>query len=84
MLDTQEILKTLNRPVAVFGSGVSGRSVGRLLNHLGVSAEYFDQLGSMGASRSFEDFHATRHELVIYSPGFLKVTRDYRKLVSMG
>ena len=70
MLDTQEILKTLNRPVAVFGSGVSGRSVGRLLNHLGVSAEYFDQLGSMGASRSFEDFHATRHELVIYSPGF--------------
>ncbi len=70
MLDTAAILSTLTRPVAVFGCGVSGRSIGRLLDHLGVQAEYFDATGAMGASPEFNDFHATRHELVVYSPGF--------------
>ena len=70
MFDTEKIHATLNRPVAVFGCGVSGRSIGRLLQHLGVPAEFFDTAGVNGASKDFSDFHATRHELVVYSPGF--------------
>ena len=70
MFDTEKIHATLNRPVAVFGCAVSGRSIGRLLQHLGVPAEFFDTAGVNGASKDFSDFHATRHELVVYSPGF--------------
>ena len=70
MHNTQQILSSLNRPVAVFGYGVSGRAIGRLLNHVGVGVEFYDQNGPDGVSRCFERFHTARHELVIYSPGF--------------
>ena len=70
MYDTQQILSSLNRPVAVFGYGVSGRAIGRLLTHVGVNVEFYDQNGPNGVSRTFDDFHTTRHELLIYSPGF--------------
>ena len=70
MHDVQQIFSTLNRPVAVFGYGVSGRAIGRLLKNCGVRAEFYDQSGPDGISKQFQDFHTTRHELVIYSPGF--------------
>ena len=70
MHHTQQILSTLNRPVAVLGYGVSGRAIGRLLEHVGVRAEFYDKIVHDGVSNHFEDFHVTRHELVIYSPGF--------------
>jgi UDP-N-acetylmuramoylalanine--D-glutamate ligase len=69
-VNTEKILSSLNRPVAVFGNGVSGRAIGRLLKHIGVDAEFYDTSGTGGASKVFTDFHVTRHELVIYSPGF--------------
>ena len=69
-LNTEKILSSLNRPVAVFGHGISGRSIGRLLEHIGVDAEFYDTSGIGDSSTAFNDFHVTRHELVIYSPGF--------------
>lgn len=89
MLDSEKILSTLNRPVAVFGHGVSGRAIGRLLEYLDVGAEYFDESGVLGASAEFNDFHATRHELVVHSPGFprnhewLQRARD-KSLICLG
>jgi UDP-N-acetylmuramoylalanine--D-glutamate ligase len=70
MFDVQQIFSTLNRPVAVFGYGVSGRAIGRLLTNCGVRAEFYDQAGPDEVCRQFQDFHTTRHELVVYSPGF--------------
>jgi len=69
-VNTEKILYSLNRPVAVFGNGVSGRAIGRLLEHIGVDAEFYDTSGIGNSCTDFNDFHVTRHELVIYSPGF--------------
>ncbi len=72
MFETEKILSSLNRPVAIFGCGVSGRAIERLLKHLGAQSEYYDESGADNVSADFSDFHATRHELVVYSPGFPK------------
>ena len=69
-LNSDQILSYLNRPVAVFGHGISGRAIGRLLEHFSVDAEYYDSSGAEGTSNHFNNFHVTRHELVIFSPGF--------------
>jgi UDP-N-acetylmuramoylalanine--D-glutamate ligase len=57
-------------PVAVFGGGVSGRSVAALIEKLQGKAVIFDQSGRDGALFEFRGTAASEHHLVIYSPGF--------------
>lgn len=56
----------LTRPVAVFGGGVSGDGVLALLRELGAEGVVYDR-----RERSFDPADAARHDLVIFSPGFV-------------
>jgi UDP-N-acetylmuramoylalanine--D-glutamate ligase len=55
----------LDRPVAVFGAGVSGRGLGQLLGALGAEAVVYD-----ARDRAFGAADAERHALFVFSPGF--------------
>ncbi|MBI5380284.1 MAG: UDP-N-acetylmuramoyl-L-alanine--D-glutamate ligase [Opitutae bacterium] len=57
----------LTAPVAVFGAGVSGRTMAELLAQLGASAAVYDERGGDGVACRFD---ATAHRLVVFSPGF--------------
>ncbi|HEY0967286.1 MAG TPA: UDP-N-acetylmuramoyl-L-alanine--D-glutamate ligase [Opitutaceae bacterium] len=71
MLVIPEFLKPLlNGPVAVFGAGVSGRSVSQLVTRLGGSPQLFDEKGGEGVLTEFRGAPATEYRLVIFSPGF--------------
>ena len=59
----------LERPVAVFGAGVSGQGVRELLGTLGIAAVVYDRQGG-GDRTDFAASDAGRHRLVVYSPGF--------------
>ena len=59
----------LDRPVAVFGGGVSGDGVCELVRAVGGAAIVYDRKG--GAARAdFAPADAARHALVVFSPGF--------------
>jgi len=59
----------LDRPVAVFGGGVSGDGVCELVRAVGGSAIVYDRKG--GAARAdFAAADAAHHALVVFSPGF--------------
>ncbi len=59
----------LDRPVAVFGAGVSGEGVVALVAALGGRAVPYDRKG--GAARpEFGAAQAREHALVVFSPGF--------------
>ncbi len=59
----------LDRPVAVFGGGVSGDGVVALLGALGAAAVVYDR--KCGAARAeFTAADAAGHSLVVFSPGF--------------
>ncbi|HEY4246765.1 MAG TPA: UDP-N-acetylmuramoyl-L-alanine--D-glutamate ligase [Lacunisphaera sp.] len=64
-----EIAVLLQRPVAVFGGGVSGQGVLSLLAAIGGVGRLYDEK-SPDAENQFTAAHATRHGLVIFSPGF--------------
>lgn len=71
MLVIPEFLKPLlNGPVAVFGAGVSGRSVVKLVTRLGGSPQLFDEKGGEGVLTEFRGASASEYRLVIFSPGF--------------
>src|SRR5580692_10037228 len=55
----------LARPVAVFGSGVSGEGAVALLSKLGARATLYDRKGL-----EFTPERARGHGLVVFSPGF--------------
>jgi UDP-N-acetylmuramoylalanine--D-glutamate ligase len=55
----------LQRPVAIFGAGVSGRGVRSLLAGLGAEARVYD-----AREREFTAAAAGGHALVVFSPGF--------------
>lgn len=59
----------LDRPVAVFGGGVSGEGVVALLRALGAASVVYDRNGAP-ACASFTTADAARHALVVFSPGF--------------
>ena len=59
----------LERPVAVFGAGVSGRGARELLTALGAAVVVYDRQGG-GERPDFAAADAARHRLVVYSPGF--------------
>lgn len=58
----------LAKPVAVFGGGVSGKGVQRLLAALGATALVYDAKAS--ERTDFTPDAARQHALVVYSPGF--------------
>ncbi len=59
----------LQRPVAVFGGGVSGQGVLSLLAKIGGVARLYDEK-SPDAENQFTDKQAAQHGLVVFSPGF--------------
>lgn len=63
------IATLLERPVAVFGAGVSGQGVRALVSALGASGVVYDEKGD-GPEKSFTAGHAASHGLVVFSPGF--------------
>lgn len=64
------IRSLLDRPVAIFGAGVSGRALGGLARELGAEACIYDVSGADGARTTFTAGDAERHGLVLFSPGF--------------
>lgn len=59
----------LDRPVAVFGGGVSGEGVVALLHAIGCRAVVYDRKGG-DARPDFTIKNAVDHGLVVFSPGF--------------
>ena len=64
------IAALLARPVAVFGAGVSGRGVLELLAKIGGVGQVYDEHGA-ASENAFTPEHASRHGLVVFSPGFV-------------
>ncbi len=64
-----EIAVLLQRPVAIFGGGVSGRGVVSLLASIGGSGCVYDEKAA-DAENEFTVEQARRHGLVVFSPGF--------------
>ena len=59
----------LDRPVAVFGAGVSGEGVVELVRGLGAQAVVYDRKAGLGRA-DFTSAEAAGHSLVVFSPGF--------------
>lgn len=66
-----EILKFyFEKPVAIFGNGISGNAVANLLNDLKVDSIIYDQLENKNLRNEFSQNSCLKHKLIIYSPGF--------------
>ena len=63
----ESLRRRLARPAAVFGEGVSGRSVADSLAAGGFASVIYDERGE---NRVFGPEEAARHDLLVYSPGF--------------
>ena len=63
----ESLRRRLTRPAAVFGEGVSGRSVADSLAAGGFASVIYDERGE---NRVFGPEEAARHDLLVYSPGF--------------
>ena len=64
------MLPLVDKPVAVFGGGLSGRGVVALLESYGIDSVIYDEKGISGGLTQFLQDHAAGHDLVVYSPGF--------------
>lgn len=60
----------LAHPVAIFGGGVSGRSVLALVEALGGKGAIFDEKALDGVRTEFRGAAVQAHRLVVFSPGF--------------
>ncbi len=63
----ESLRRRLTRPAAIFGEGVSGRSVAESLAGAGFASVIYDERGE---NRQFGAEEAARHDLLVYSPGF--------------
>ncbi|MBQ8444893.1 MAG: UDP-N-acetylmuramoylalanine--D-glutamate ligase, partial [Opitutales bacterium] len=63
--------KKLDKPVAIFGGGISGNAVADFLRENGFSSRIYDRKAT-GAGARFDMAEASGHDLVVYSPGFPK------------
>lgn len=54
------------KPVAIFGAGISGKSVEKLLEKIGLKGEIYAQ----DSGNLFGESAAKRHSLAVYSPAF--------------
>ena len=67
-----QIRSLMDRPVAVFGAGVTGNAVEAFLNGMGVETVFYDERPHL-SGESVNDFMAAPshlHRLVVCSPGF--------------
>lgn len=65
------LLTRMERPVAVFGVGSSGRAVMEILRRMKVSFRAYDErAGEEDTGRTFTEREAGRHDLVLHSPAF--------------
>lgn len=64
-----DIEPLLSTPVAVIGHGVSGQAIGGLVSRIGAHCTYYDAK-SRSAIHEFTAEVASKHKLVIFSPGF--------------
>lgn len=60
----------LDRPVAIFGAGISGLAARALLESLGATTRVFDEKRGEEGFRTFDAERAREFGLVVYSPGF--------------
>lgn len=71
MIDIPEILKPyFEKPVAIFGNGISGRSVACLLDYLKINYIIYDKVAGGGVCSDFSEEECKKHSLVVFSPGF--------------
>ncbi len=70
MMIPDEIRSLLDRPVAMFGSGISGRAVMDILRDYAITFICYDARGDEENRHHFNSNDAREHALVIYSPGF--------------
>lgn len=69
-MDIPVILENkLQKPVAIFGAGISGRAVAEFLQENGFSSKIYDKT-ALGAGTRFDMAEAGEHDLVVCSPGF--------------
>lgn len=61
--------KKLDKPVAIFGGGISGNAVAEFLRENGFSSRIYDRK-TEGAGTRFDMAEAAGHDLVVCSPGF--------------
>lgn len=64
------LMHLLRRPVAIFGAGVSGRAAAGLVARLGGIAVIYDRTAGADVAGNFDADAASRHSLVVLSPGF--------------
>lgn len=70
MLIIPEFLKShFEKPVAIFGKGVSGTAIAALLDYLKISYIIYDQI-EKNLYPDFSEHSCACHSLIIYSPGF--------------
>lgn len=58
------------KPIAIFGFGVSGRGVRALAERMGYEATIFDEKEIAGTRQAFGTGDAHQHSLAVLSPGF--------------
>lgn len=65
------------KPVAIFGTGVSGVAAKKLLDSLGIESVFYAETGTKKTGeidgvllKPFDEENAKRHSLVVYSPAF--------------
>ncbi len=71
-LTRSQIRSLMDRPVAVFGAGVTGNAVESFLNGMGVETVFYDERPHL-SGEAVNDFLAAPshlHQLVVCSPGF--------------
>ncbi len=78
------LMHLLQRPVAIFGAGVSGRAAAGLIAELGGAVSVYDRASGDAAARTFGAEHAGRHGLVVLSPGFAPAHEWVRAARSAG
>jgi len=66
----EEIRGRLKRPVAIWGRGFSGRGAEILLAARGVESIVYDATDPLAEGGAFGPGDASRHALVVFSPGF--------------
>lgn len=65
-----ELEDLMDKPVAIFGAGMSGHAAYTLVKRLGRDAILYDEDGAKGHEARFGEQEAEKHRLIIVSPGF--------------
>lgn len=67
-----QIKTLLEKPVGIFGFGVSGKGAAKLLSHFNIPYSIYDKKEDTDVETEFSSLNAKKHKLIIASPGFVK------------